>query len=147
VTFPSGPAFAVLAAPDTPWPADDPTPRPRQSSFRGYTLDDRQRPRLRYAVDGLAVEDFFHERRDDSGRLHLERTLTFPDAPAAGLHLRVAADKSIEPHGADGFAVGRGLLVRLSEPGRVRNAGDTRELLLHVTGRQLRLEYHLPAKP
>lgn len=147
VTFPPGPAFAVLATPDAPWPAYDPTPRPRSSSFKGYTLDDRQRPRFRYVVDGLAVEDFFRERGEASGRPHLERTLTFPAVPPAGLHFRVAADKSIEPRGANEFAVGRNMVVRLPAAGRVRGAADTQELLLPVAGGELKLEYELNAKP
>ena len=147
VSFPSGPAFAVLPSPESPWPVPDPTPRPRTSSFRGYTLDERQRPRLRYVVAGLAVEDFFRERRDDSGRLRLERTLTFHEAPPAGLYFRIAADRPIEPRGADAFAVGNRLVVRLSAPGVVRQSGDIKELLLPVTGRGLNLEYQLTAQP
>ncbi len=147
VTFPPGPAFAVLATPATPWPAFDPTPRPRSSSFKGYTLDDRQRPTFRYVVDGLAVEDFFRERPAAAGHIQLERTLRFPGAPPAGLHFRVAADKSIESRGANEFAVGRSLVVRLSAPGTMRDTGDTKELLLPVTGGELKLEYQLNAKP
>lgn len=147
VTFPPGPAFAVLATPDGPWPAYDPTPRPRSSSFKGYTLDDRQRPRFRYVVDGLAVEDFFRERGEASGRPHLERTLRFPADPPAGLHFRVAADKSIEPRRPNEFAVGRNMVVRLPAAGRVRGAADTKELLLPVAGGELKLEYELNAKP
>ena len=147
VTFPSDPAFAVLATPDAPWPAFDPTPRPRSSSFKGYTLDDRQRPRFRYVTDGMAVEDFFRERRDDSGRIYLERTLTLPDVRPAGLHLRVAVDRTIEASAGDEFSVGKGLVVRLSAPGMVRDAGDAKELLLPVTGAGLKLEYRPVAKP
>lgn len=146
VRFPSGPAFAVLTQPDLAWPVPDPTSRPRTVSFRGYTLDDRGRPTFRYLVDGFAVEDFFVER-PDAGRPRLERTLRFPDAPPAGLHFRVAADKSIEPRGANEYAIGKSLVVRLSGPGTVRVAGDSKELLLPVTGGELNLEYHFIAKP
>ncbi|MBN8246445.1 MAG: c-type cytochrome [Verrucomicrobia bacterium] len=144
--FPPGPAFAVLAQPEMAWPVPDPTPRPRPSSFKGYTLDDRRRPAFLYVVDGFAVEDFFIERTA-AGPRRLERTLKFPGAPPAGLHFRVAAADSIEPRGANEFAVGRSLVVRLSEPGTVRGAGDAKELLLLVTGRELKLDYHFNAKP
>jgi hypothetical protein len=146
VKFPSGPAFAVLTQPDMAWPVPDPTPRPRTVSFQGYTLDDRQRPTFRYLVNGFAVEDFFIERTV-SGQLRLERTLRFPGAPPAGLYFRVAADTSIEPRGANEFAIGRSLVVRLSGPGTVRGVGDAKELLLPVTGGELKLEYHFNAKP
>ncbi|MBX3744931.1 MAG: c-type cytochrome [Verrucomicrobiae bacterium] len=147
VTFPPGPAFAVLTEPDTPWPAYDPTPRSRSSSFKGYTLDDRQRPRFRYVADGIAVEDYFRERREASGRVHLERTLRFPDVPPAGLHLRVAAGKSVEARGANEYAVGGSMVVRLPAAGLVRHAADTQELLLPVAGGELKLEYQLNARP
>ncbi len=145
-TFPSGPAFAVLATPETAWPAPDPTPRPSPHSFTGYTLDAQQRPTLRYSVEGVPVEDFFIERRDPAGKVFLERTLRFPAPLPAGMHFRVAADKFIEPRGANEFAVGQNLRVRLPAAPLVRPAGDSRELLLPVQG-ELRIEYHPAAKP
>ncbi|MEN9675930.1 MAG: hypothetical protein RIS76_1826 [Verrucomicrobiota bacterium] len=146
VKFPPGPAFAVLPQPDMSWPIPDPTPRPRPDSFKGYTLDDRQRPTFRYVVDGFFVEDFFIER-PGVDRLRLERTLKFPSAPPAGLYFRVAVDTSIEPRGANEFAIGRSLVVRLSGPGTLRGTGDAQELLVPVTGGELKLEYHFNSKP
>jgi mono/diheme cytochrome c family protein len=147
VLFPPGPAFAVLTQPDMAWPVPDPTPRPRPYSFKGYTLDDRRRPTFRYIVDGLEVEDFFIERASVDGRIHLERLLRFPGVPPAGLHFRVAAGKTIEPRGANEFAVGGNLVVVLSAPGTVRSAGDAKELQLPVTGGGLKLDYRFNAKP
>jgi mono/diheme cytochrome c family protein len=141
VNFPPGPAFAVIATPEAPWPVPDATPRPSPNSFQGYTLDAQQRPTLRYTVDGFAVEDFFRERRDADGRLYLERTLGFPAAPPAGLHFRVAAEASIEPAGADAFAIGKKWLVRLPGPALLRLAGEIKELLLPVRG-TMQVEYH-----
>lgn len=92
------------------------------------------------------MEDFFIERTI-SGHLRLERTLRFPGAPPAGLHFRVAADNSIEPHGTSEFAVGRSLVVRLTGPGTVRDTGEAKELLLFVTGNEVKLEYHFNATP
>jgi hypothetical protein len=146
VNFPPGPAFAVLATPDAAWPVLDPTPRPSPFTFQGYTLDAQQRPTLRYAVDGFAVEDFFIERRDPAGKLYLERTLKFPAAPPAGLHFRVAVEKLIEPRGGNQFAIGKNLLIRLPTVPLLRDADGAKELLLPVRG-DLKLEYHLTAKP
>lgn len=146
VNFPAGPALAVLATPDAPWPVPDPTPRPSPWAFKGYTLDAQQRPTLRYALEGIEVEDFFIERRDAAGKLFFERTLKFPAPPPAGLHLRVATDKSIEARSGQEFAVGKGLRLKLSAPGLVRSAGEIEELLLPVQA-TLVIEYHLTAKP
>ena len=144
--FPPGPAFAVLASPEAAWPALDATPGPSPHSFTGYSLDAQQRPTLRYSVDGFSVEDFFIERRDTSGRVFIERTLKFPAAPPAAMHFRVALDKIIEPRGALEFEVGQHLRVRLPSEPIIRNAGEGKELLVHVRG-ELRIEYHLAAKP
>ncbi len=146
VNFPPGPALAVLASPDAPWPAVDPTPRPSPHSFQGYTLDGERRPTLRYVVDGLAVEDFFIERRDAGGKLFLERTIKFPAPPPTGMHFRVAGDRHIEPQGGNEFAVGKNLRVRLPSVPVIRDAGELKELLLPVRG-DLKLEYHPTAKP
>ncbi|MFM8334599.1 MAG: DUF6797 domain-containing protein [Opitutaceae bacterium] len=145
-TFPPGPAFAVLASLEAAWPALDPAPRPSTHAFNGYTLDARQRPTLRYSVDGFPVEDFFIERRDTGGNVFLERTLKFPAPPPPGMHFRVAADKIIEPRGAHEFAVGQNLRVRLPFAPLLRQAGESQELLLPVHG-ELRIEYHPAAKP
>ena len=147
VSFPKGPAFAQLASSDAPWPVPDATPRPSPFHFQGYSLDARQRPTLRYTVNGFPVEDFFLERRDASGALYLERTLKFASPPPAQLHLRVAADATIEPRAPDTFAVGPHLLVRLPAPGILRDAADTKELLIPVAASGLTLEYHPLAKP
>jgi len=146
VNFPTGPAFAVLATPNTLWPGLDPTPRPSPDSFLGYSLDAQQRPTFHYAVGGFGVEDFFIERRAAAGQVHLERTLKFPAAPPAGLHFRVAADKRIEALGENVFAVGSGLRVRLPAAAVVRDSGSGKELLLPVRG-TFTVEYHLTAKP
>jgi mono/diheme cytochrome c family protein len=145
-TFPPGPAFAVLASPDAAWPALDPTPRPSPHSFTGYALDAQRRPTLRYSVEGFPVEDFFIERRDNAGGVFLERILKFPAQPPAGMHFRVAADKIIEPRGANEFAVGQNLRVRLPFAPLLRQAGESQEILLPVQG-ELRIEYHPAAKP
>ncbi len=146
VNFPPGPAFAILATPDTAWPAPAAMTEKSPLSFKGYTLDAQQRPTLRYAVDGFVVEDFFHERRAAAGKLHLERTLKFPAAPPTGLHFRVAVDKLIEPRGANEFAVGQNLIIHLPAAPLLREANGAKELLLPVRG-EVKLEYHLTAKP
>ena len=93
-------------------------------------------------MNGFSVEDFFIERRDVSGSLYFERTFTFPAAPPPGFHLRVAADKNIEPQGPNTFAIGPNLVIRMSSEPLLRDAGDAKELLLPVRG-DLKLEYHL----
>jgi mono/diheme cytochrome c family protein len=145
VNFPPGPAFAVLASPTAPWPVLDAAPGNSPFTFKGYSLDIRQRPTFRYAVRELTVEDSFVERRDAKGKLFLERTLRIP-APPGGLHLRVAVDKLIEPRGTNEFAIGTSLLVRLPTTPLVRDTEAGKELLLPASP-EMKLEYHLATKP
>ncbi|MDB6154496.1 MAG: cytochrome c1 [Chthoniobacteraceae bacterium] len=145
VNFPSGPAFAVLESPATAWPMFDATPGLSPFTFKGYTLDAQQRPTFRYAPGTFTVEDAFTECRDPAGKLYLERTLKIPNPPA-GLHFRVAVDKLIEPRGANEFAIGKNLLVRLPAAPLLRDADGARELLLPARG-ELKLEYHITTTP
>ncbi|HCN77695.1 MAG TPA: hypothetical protein DIT13_10945 [Verrucomicrobiales bacterium] len=142
VDLPPGPAFAVLATADAAWPALDMTTERSPFSFKGYSLDTQQRPTLKYALPGAEVTDFFMERRDDSGSLYLERTLTFSSPPPDGFHLRVASGTMMEAQGANTFAVGPNLVIKMSARAVLRDAGDAKELLLPVRG-DLKLEYHL----
>lgn len=139
---PPGPAFAVLATADATWPVLDMATERSPFSFKGYSLDAQQRPTLKYALPGAEVTDFFMERRDDSGNLYLERILTFSSTPPAGFHLRVASGAMIEAQGANTFAVGPNLVIKMSAKAVLRDAGDAKELLLPVRG-DLKLEYHL----
>ena len=145
VNFPPGPAFAVLDSPAAAWPALDATPGKSPFTFKGYTLDAQQRPTFRYVAGDFAVEDVFIERRDVAGKPFLERTLKIA-APSAGLHFRVAVEKLIEPRGANEFAIGKNLLIRLPATPLLRDADSAKELLLLVRG-DLKLEYHLSTKP
>ncbi|MDB6175706.1 MAG: cytochrome c1 [Chthoniobacteraceae bacterium] len=145
VDFPPGSAFAVLESSTTAWPLLDTTPGLSPFTFKGYTLDARQRPTFRYAPGAFTVEDAFTECRDPAGKLYLERTLKILNPPA-GLHFRVAVDKLIEPRGANEFAIGKNLLVRLPAAPLLRDADGARELLLPARG-ELKLQYHITTTP
>lgn len=147
INFPVGPAFAVLANAESPWPQQDPTPRPSPFSFQGYRLDAQQRPTLLYSLDGFSVEDYFHERADSAGQMYLERRLAILEDAQPGLHLRLATSKSIEPLSDQEFTVDRSLRIRLSVSGTVRSSGDTKELLLPVSRGEWKLEYHPSSRP
>ena len=140
VNLPAGPAFAVLATPDAPWP-EAPAGKP---AFKGYQLDAQQRPTFRYAPGAFTVEDAFIERRDAAGKVFLERTLKIA-SPPAGLQFRVAADPSIEAKGNE-CVIGGKLVVRLSPPFTVRDTGKGKELLLPAAA-EMKLEYHLTTQP
>ena len=142
VHFPQGSAFALLNSLETPWPTLDNTNFKTSASFLGYTLDPQRRPTMRYRVEGLTIEDYFTEQRDDRGRLFLNRSLTLINQPPIGLYFRVAADKDIELGEANQYIVGKQLVIKIFATPLIRKAGEIRELLLPV-GADTKLEYHL----
>jgi mono/diheme cytochrome c family protein len=148
VTFPVGPAFAVLPSPETAWPTN--TARQAEGfQFQGYSLDAQQRPTFRYAFAGLQVEDRFLDVSDQAPKPHFERTLRWTGgAPPPGLHLRVAADEQLKALGDRDFVVAGKIRYRLPPGGRLRPTEGKLELLLQVTDpAPLLLEYHLLATP
>lgn len=130
IKLPKAPAFAVLPNESAPWP--DEKPLTAGAPFRGYRLDDRQRPAFRYEVAGFEVEDhpiaipgevdaFFH------------RTMTVKGAaPISGkLYFRAATGKIAKEK--DAFLVDEKL--RLKFPGAtpvLRGEGTKSELLVPI---------------
>ena len=133
ITFPEGPAFAVLESATTPWPTN--TARQAEGfQFKGYTLEARQRPTFRYQFGALNIDDRFLDVKDASGNAHFERTVSFSSGSLPeGLHLRLAADRSIVARSARDFNVGKTMRLRLSSPGIIRETADGHELLFPVT--------------
>ena len=146
VSFPPGVAFALLESAATPWP----TNLAKQAdgfAFKGYSLDAQQRPTFRHGFGGVLVEDTFLDIKDADAKPHFVRSLKFPERPPPpGLHFRVAVDRVIESRGDREFTVGKGLRVRSSAAGTVRDVDDMRELLLPVRG-PFTIEYHLLGNP
>lgn len=146
VNFPPGIAFAVLNSQATPWPTNL-AKQAEGLAFKGYFLDAQQRPTFQYEFEGVPIEDAFLDVKIDDGKSHLTRSIKFPkNPPPNGLHFRVVVDKVIEARSEREYAVGRGLMIRLPASGVIRDQGDTRELLLPVTG-AFTIEYHLLGKP
>jgi hypothetical protein len=145
VNFPAGPAFAVLNSLSASWPTND-SGSLENVAFKGYSLDAQRRPTFRYQLGGVLVEDSFLDVKAGESKPHLVRSVKFSQSPLPGLHFRVAADRVIAERGANAFAVGKGLLVKLSAPGIVRDADGAKELLLPVT-KSFTVEYHLIQKP
>ena len=146
VNFPPGVAFAVLNSQTTPWPTNL-AKQAEGLAFKGYFLDAQQRPTFQYEFEEVPIEDAFLDVKSNDGKSHLARSIKFPkNPPPNGLRFRVAVDKVIEARSEREYAVGRGLLIRLPTSGVIRDQGDTRELLLPVTG-TFTIEYHLLGKP
>jgi mono/diheme cytochrome c family protein len=143
VVFPHGPALAVLADAQAPWPTD-----PAKSTgmkFRGYQLDVVKRPTLLYAFGSVGVEDFLTPA-EANGKSVLRRSVRFTEAPPQGLHMRLAAGK-LAPAGENAWRFNDSITLRVTAGASafVRGKGDRQELLVPVNfrdgKRQLEVEY------
>lgn len=127
ISFPAGPALAVLSSPDAPWPAAV------NQRFRGYRLNSTRQPALEYSVEGVKVTDTFRPRPGEVD-MGLERTLKLEGEPGSTLWFR-AASGQIRPgpegvfvvddklkltfHGGEPRVVGAELRVPVAVPGEL----------------------------
>jgi len=123
--FPVGAAFAFLENAQTAWPTNQSRQLPG-FQFKGYTLDELQRPTFRYEFQDTLITDRFVDRKDDGGKPYFERHLSLSQ-PVEGLHFRAAEDPR---------------LVRIISSVLLIRRG--KERLIDLSGKQqLKLEYHL----
>jgi len=123
--------FAFLETAETAWPKT--SARQQGFRFRGYRLDENQRPAFRYTFGKVAVTDFPVPAEGRTG-MGLKRTLTLQGQPSQdGLWFRAAVAKRIRADESEWFVIDQGLRIR--HPGanaRVRRSGDMFELLIPV---------------
>jgi mono/diheme cytochrome c family protein len=129
VVFPRGPALAVLADANAPWPAAP--PRELGLRFGGYQLDPQKRPTLTYSLGGKRIEDFTVPLEGDAPVLR--RTIAVIDSPADKLYMRIAAGK-LAPAGAGAWRMNDAVTITVRGGGTpvVRGAGDRQELIVPI---------------
>ena len=127
---PPGPPFAILENESAPWPAA--LGREGGYEFKGYRLDEKQRPAFRFTFRGAEIEDYPVAMPGEADA-SLVRTITVaaPDA-FTKLYFRAAvADKIEEKDGA--FIAGK---MTLKFPGSrplIRTSQGKSELLVPLT--------------
>lgn len=138
-----------LDNPENPWTVDE--GRPPQHHFKGYSLDEKMRPRFRYEFAGINVEDYVVDVPDAStGRPFLRRTITLKPDKGPGqstLTFRAATGKSIGRSDGGDFLVDDRLRVRIPEEhtGTITDASEFKELRIPLIVKEgsasLTLEY------
>lgn len=127
IQFPRGPELDDAT---NPWVVDE--GRPPQHQFKGYDLDDLQRPTFRYRFDNVEVEDYAIDVKDArSGGVLIQRTLTFTsDEGRRNVAFRVAADKQIVSEGSGVFRVGKVLRIHIDDQheGQIVETADGKRL-------------------
>ena len=128
--LPSGPAFAVLAKADEPWPTAP--AKTLGAKFAGYRLSPDERPTFRYAVAGVNVEDFPNAvpHGKDIG---IRRTLDLNGVDALNTYFRAAVGKKIDAVGDSTYQIdGVRLTITTSTTPIVRSSNGKMELLVPV---------------
>ena len=141
-----------------PWKVDD--GRPPKHQFKGYSLDEKQRPTFRYQFGSVLVEDFFQEVRDgDQAEAKiLRRTVKLSSQePVEGIRFQIAMDRTKETNRkavqADGdfFPLGSDLRVKMVSGPAPRRSDESQESKLGLfvpvalepnQPQQLIFEYH-----
>ncbi|MBY0231269.1 MAG: c-type cytochrome [Gemmataceae bacterium] len=125
----AGAPFAVLAKPDSPWPAG--SARDNGFKFGGYKLDKQDRPTFRYAMGEVGISDRPNPQERGKDTV-LVRTFTLgAKAGPAGLHFRAAVGDRIDPL-ADGWFKVDGTWQVKAPGGRVRKARGKEELVVPI---------------
>lgn len=129
VNFTAGPD---VDDPVSPWVVDE--GRPPNHRFRGYTLDEKRRPRFRYDFGGIAVEDYPVDGVDPSSeRTFLRRTVTVhTERGTKRAVFRVADGKRIVADDNGTFLVDDRLRVRIVEGPRAAIVDRDGGQRLHV---------------
>ena len=132
ITFLKGPE---LDDAKTPWIVD--VGRPPNHQFKGYYLDDEQRPTFMYQFQGMEVEDYFVDLKDSSGKAYLRRTISFV-APQkkSEIAFRVAEHRNITSKENGRYAVGETLHIQVSSKHET-------QIIDSPAGKQLRIPLNL----
>lgn len=114
------PVIQFLAGPELddvaqPWKVDG--GRPPQHQFKGYQLDNLQRPVFQYRFDDVEVQDYCVDvDGDHRGSPILKRTLAFVAANRRNdLAFRVASTSRIRDEGSGTFSVGDSLRISVDD--------------------------------
>ena len=134
--MPEGPAFAVLASKDSPWPTVEMTDRDIGGDFKGYRLDAKGRPVYRYTLNGVNIEEYPEPQVLPGGTVFTRRVSLSSEDSVRGLYFIAARGDSITS--LDGsFRIDGKLTVQVEASGSakpfIRQQNGRAELLVPVT--------------
>ncbi|MBN8248191.1 MAG: c-type cytochrome [Verrucomicrobia bacterium] len=113
VALPSGPPFAVLPAPDSPWPTATGTAAGYR--FLGYQFDAGRRPAFRYRFGDVTVEESIEPRPGDVD-MTLVRTFRLSGTAPGPVWFR-AASRDVAAGSDGGWILNKQLRMRLEGSG------------------------------
>ncbi|MDP0489709.1 MAG: c-type cytochrome [Verrucomicrobiota bacterium JB023] len=133
VQLPAGPSLAKLPSMESAWPIVPLEENAPNFQFKGYSVDQKQRPTFRYLFEGIAVEDKLLDSADGPS---LTRTLTFAEEIPEGVYFRLAQGSDLQAHEdlPNAWLLAEGLVISSSVPGTLVKAGEEEELRLALAG-------------
>jgi putative heme-binding domain-containing protein len=125
---------------ESPWTVDE--DRPPQHQFKGYSLDEKQRPTFKYQFADISVEDYSIDVLDSSNRPFIRRTLTLRSANSdqKKVVFRAATGKTIALDGDGVFLIDNALRIRV-------DTNNKASIVDHVSGKQLRIPLQNDSEP
>jgi mono/diheme cytochrome c family protein len=132
VNMAAGPAFAVLAKDNEPWPTKSARELPGYQ-FLGYRLASDDRPTFLYRIHGVKVEDFPNAVAGKRGPI-FRRTIDLTGVSVANLWFRAVAAGKIETLGDGRFRIDGEWILRIDAGAapRLRQINGRTELLVPV---------------
>ncbi len=135
ISFPAGIPFHRLGSLEDNWPykgkTNHPFPQDHGYAWQGYTLDAKRRPTFRYQYEKIAVEDFFEDALDKTGKSYFKRTLSLdaPEAPQP-FYFRIASGASVRALSEQSFTMDKLTITVTSGQKGITREG---EVLLPLT--------------
>ena len=125
---------------ESPWTVDE--GRPPQHRFKGYSLDEKQRPTFNYQFANISVEDYSVDVLDSSKRPFIRRRLTLRSASAdqKNVVFRAATGKDITLEGDGVFLIDNSLRIRVDKTNKA-------SIVDHASGKQLRIPLQIDDEP
>jgi mono/diheme cytochrome c family protein len=128
--LPEGVPLVVLADEKSAWP-DGPA-KEQGFQFRGYRLEEYQRPRFLYSLGDVKVEDFYAPVGQDDVYV-MQRTIFAQGTPSGKLFFRAAVG-DIAANADDTYKIDNRWTIRIKSSGKplLRESGGRMELLVPV---------------
>ncbi len=126
--LPEGVPLAVLPDENAAWP--DASAKEQGYQFRGYRLEEYQRPRFLYSIGELKIEDFYAPVGEEDVYV-MRRTISVQGAPTGNVFFRAAvADVAANDDGS--YKIDGNWTMRIKSAGKplVRESGGRKELLV-----------------
>jgi mono/diheme cytochrome c family protein len=135
INMPAGPAFAALESQSEPWPSPEMTDRNVGGRFKGYSVDEQGRPRFRYELNGVKIEERVVPVLRPGGAI-LKREFTL-NGSGKNFFLLAGSGKDVDHTSTTDWIVDGDLEIQIDGDGAgeaiVRESADVKQLLIPVT--------------